>query len=103
MNPLKEESVHCTKTITVVLNLLFENVTLIVYMLSLKNKNKNKKEPLSSGSTSPSAVQDPNHSLYLGTQETQRLHSPGSKDDIMHLAISLQNQRERFIKSECYV
>lgn len=27
---LKEESVHCTKTITVVLNFLFENVTLIV-------------------------------------------------------------------------
>lgn len=64
-------------------------------MLSLKNKTKRK--TLSSGSAS-SAVQDQNHSLYLGTQatqrlHTQRLHTPGSKDDIMHLAISFQNKK----------
>lgn len=68
-------------------------------MLSFKNTNR---KPSSSGSIS-SAVQDKNHSPYLGAQATQRLHTSGSKDDIMHLAISLQNQRKKIIQSECYV
>lgn len=67
----KEENVHCTKTTILALSFLFENVTLIVYKSSLKKTPKNKKPtthtqtPLSSGSTSPSAVQDQKHSLHL--------------------------------------